>query len=384
MSEYDAFLSMYGRPAPVRVDRPEPPAIETMPEVAEPLTTEQLAMDPTFQHHAQRWIEKASGRYGPVTPLETPEDYARAALDRLSWFRTNMGSMLMDYSRLARADVDTVRSFLAVYDAYDRAPTEAEHVIRGAVQSMVDPFNIVGLAFVGGAVKRGLSSAAIRHHLRSRLVNAAAALGPAMATAAAEGAIFAGADAAVMEAAAARGEGREMNRWEPARGAMFGAMAGAGLGALATGAAASWPAVSRGARHLYDQVVHAFRNIPVASGVVNAVGVGRFADTEDIARLYDGEQVVSADVVTRNPVVFDEIEVSAEALGERIALSSDQVAALQAEIGEGAVPITAAMDSPAVIEALRSRGVDYVRYPEGETWTGAALDAMRLEVDGGD
>lgn len=387
MSEYDAFLQMYGRPAPARVDEPTPPAIETMPEVGDPLTTDQLVHDPDFQAHARRWIDSASGRYGTYrrVPFETGEDYARAAIDRLSWFRTNMASMLLDYSRLARADVDTVRSFLAAYDAYDRAPTEAEHVIRGVTQSLADPFNIVGLTFVGGAVKRGLSSAAIRHHLRSRLANAALAAGPAMATAAAEGAIFAGADAAVMEGAQARAEGHRIDTSEIWRGGMFGAAAGAGLGALVTGAVAGAPAAARGARHFFDQVIQSFRNIPPASGLVNAVGVGRFADTEEIARMYAGERLARAEFVTRNPVVLDEIELSAESLGDRIALSAEEVAALQGEIGTEAVPVVKAMDSPAVIEALRSRGVDYVRYPEGETWTGAALNETRfLEVEDGD
>ncbi len=393
MNEYSNLEALFDRPkgaVPAGSDRVES-AAESVRPVPEPMTVDQLVQDRQFQADAVTWLaqpdplaeydnlSRSEGFAPPTDPtyseaLETPEDYARAAMDRLSWFNTNTASFLWDYSQLKDADLDTVGAFSRLYHRYNEAPNEWQHFERGVAQSLVDPFNWVGLSFVGAAVRNGLSKAAIKSHLRGRLANASAAAAPAMAVAGVEAGAMAGSTAAAEEQILARGEGRDYDVRSPLLMAGAGTLFGAGLGAVAAGA----PWIGR---QLYDQVVSGWRS-HVAHSLENTAGVARLSDHMADAVGYGGERLTHAEVAARNPVVFTESAVSADQLTRRLELTAAQSARVTDALGEEPVPVHQVMNHEAVQQVIREKGVDLVRYVEpagdAETWTTMALDPSRV------
>lgn len=405
MSEYNSLVSMYERasaPRPAPVQEPVESEAQSVDMVPDPLTTEQLLDDDGYRRDARVVINyldrktresRASVLPGPpdmqpaaaereMPPervFETEQDYARELNDRYSMMNANLGSMVLDYSRLKDAPLEVLQAFHRSFTRYTDSPTEWKHFVQGAKNAALDPFNWLGLSFIGGAVSRGLTQTALKSHMRNRLMAAAQVARSPATIAAVEGALFMGSEGAMQEDLEAQAEQREYEFANPAMDAAMGGLFGGALGAGVTAVPYAAEAAVSGVRQLHEIILQGLRSYdPAAGGVYNQNGVGRFTDTLDEALNYPGSETVQAEYVSRNPVVFTEPVVSAEEIAARLRLPPAQRKRIEQAIGTEPLPAHVAFDHPDVQNAIRTKGVDLVRYIEpmdGQpSWTSMTLE----------
>lgn len=339
------------------------------------MTADQLVSDKTFQNAATMTLIRLS-RHNPdlVEGLETREDFARAAVDRMRWFSANMYSMVGDYSMLAKADLGTVQAFHDMASLYWETKDTAKDAALGTVAAIADPWNVLGFTLLGKAVGRGLSKAAVKFHLRNRLEAAIQRTAPAAVTGAAEGSVWTGVDAAVREGVSAKGEGRVADPGPVGQAMLLGAAAGGLFGTAVTAA----PYLARKGRTLWENTLNLVRSHDAADPMATRSGVPRWSGDEESARRYGGSNVAHSEYVTRNPVVIDQGMMSAAELADRVNLPPAALAEIQKVVGTDPIPVDDLITNPDVRAGLSRRGVDLVAYPQDGDLVYAPLDEARF------
>ncbi len=363
MNSYNDYYTTK-REAPANsIPEPQTSADVVLPEVP-PLTEDELKKDPDFIANAWTWYNSSeSARLSKVqrrmqemqssgiyygdhlkdVTITTDEEVAQWAVNASSRFNNNLGAMAVDWQEMRKQPIGQIKAMLGVLDAYDQTELSTRQVVRGVANAATDPFTWAGFSLLAKSASQGLVKNKTKGYLRSIL---AKKLNNPIVVGGAEGFAFGASAGHVDEGLRSQVEQRDYNASIPMIYGGVGLTLGSTFGAT--------PAIAKG-------IAQKFKGY-------RANGDGAtMTDSKLVAQHY-GDDVTEKTIEAQNPVFFDEV-TTADEIADKLDLDEDAANALTdsidgAEIGRTPIPTAQAMQQEAVQQALLSRDIDMVGYPE--------------------
>lgn len=318
---------------------------------------------PAYQQLAIKMYEYAKASDNPTVPMvpdiNDPRDIAEWASTNYSWLEWSDQRKMMDFNKISKMPTDVLQAWNEGAKMWRNTDATREGVGRAIAGIVTSPLTWIGFGTIKAAAG-GIANKAGFKYLqtlgdkiaRSQSFGMKAAR--TLTAASAEGAAWAGGDAAYWENFASKAEGREFNsEGDVTEAAVLG-------GAMAPAIIAGGYGAYKGGKQAMHNVVRMYRASELGALKTITGRAGVWTDSQEAAAHYasgENSTVHAADAYPRRPMIFNQPDYSAQELIEKLDLSAEDGARLIDSTGNQArIPVKQAVDM--LEDEMRKKNVD--------------------------